>query len=434
MRVLQFKFWRVTAAVLLTIAVSASEAQELLYTTDSHLEQLKALATTKGTSQYRAILSLQQKLKNAAPPDPFVLEADTFDFGWCRPPERNKTLKDLSSRLEHQSSFARDMAHLYVYTGNAEALKAAYEMIRAWSEQSTLFNAYDLGMHPEKADFPGKEEGFCNRSWNMMLDSIWQTYGLINFSQVYLTLKKHSKAIALEEEQIAQLEQWLIDDLTTAVNAGFHAWTRWADAHPNSRAYMRYRADNHIAWSLAGLAAAAHATENEELMNYVVIGTPYKGYANPSHLTAFVELAINEQGEVYDEQVRAGQHKGFFYANFSLWATLHTVISAKSFYSAEEDSPHTKAPLASVDAKVLSGFLNYAGRVSSNTKMHDAKEKTDPAFFSFSYKLANNWLTQNKTLCVAADAKEAQHIRQTLGSTSLVTLPCDQQPIENELN
>ncbi len=426
MRVLQFKFWRVTTAVVLTIAMSASEAQELLYTKDSHLEQLKALASTKGTSQYRAIHSLQQKLKNAATPDPFILEANTFDFGWCRPPERNKTLKDLSSRLERQSSFARDMAHLYVYTGDAEALKAAYEMISAWSEHSTLFNAYDLGMRPEDADFPDKEEGFCNRSWNMMLDSIWQTYGLINFSQVYLTLKKHGKAIGLEEEQIANLEQWLIDDLTAAVNAGFHAWTRWADAHPNSRAYMRYRADNHIAWSLAGLAAAAQATENTELMSYVVLGTPYKGYANPSHLTAFVELAINEQGEVYDERVRAGQHKGFFYANFSLWATLQTTISARSFYSAEKDSPQTKAPLASVDDKVLSGFLNYAGRVSSNTKMHDAKEKTDPAFFAFSYKLASNWLTQNKTLCVAADAKEAQHIRQTLGSSALTTMPCGQ--------
>ena len=426
MRVLQFKLRRVTTAVVLTIAMSASEAQELLYTKDSLLSQLKALATTKGTPQHRAIDSLRHKLKNSATPDPFVLEADTFDFGWCRPPERNKTLKDLSSRLERQSSFARDMAHLYVYTGNAEALKAAYEMISAWSEQSTLFNAYGLGMRPEEADFPGKEEGFCNRSWNMMLDSIWQTYGLINFSQAYLTLKKHGKAIGLEEEQIANLEQWLIDDLTAAVNAGFHAWTRWADAHPHSRAYMRYRADNHIAWSLAGLAAAAQATENAELMNYVVLGTPYKGYANPSHLTAFVELAINAQGEVYDEQVRAEQHKGFFYANFSLWATLHAGISARSFYSVEEDLPQTKTPLASVDAKLLKAYSNYASRVSSDTEMLDAKEKTDPPFFAFSYKLANNWLTQNKTLCLAADAKEAQHIRQTLGSSALTALPCGQ--------
>ncbi len=434
MQVLQFKFWRVTIAIILTSTMNISEAQELLYTKDSHLTQLKALATMKGTSQHRAINSLKQKLKNAAPPDPFVLAADTFDFGWCRQPERNKTLKDLSSRLEHQSSFARDMAQLYIYTGDTEALKATYQMIKAWSEQSTLFNAYNLRMRPEEADFPGKEDGFCNRSWNMMLDSIWQTYGLINFSQVYLTLKKHGEAIALKEEQIVNLDQWLIDDLAAAVNAGFHAWTRWADAHPNSRAHMRYRADNHIAWSLAGLAAAAQATKNRELMNYVVLGTPYKGYANPSHLTAFVELAINEQGEVYDEQVRAGQHKGFFYANFSLWATLHSMISAKSFYSEVEKSPEVKSPLTSVDAKLEAGFTNYASRVSSNNKMHDSKEKTDPAFFSFSYKLASGWLTKSKTLCASADAKKEQHIWQTLGSISLATLPCDQKPIEHELN
>jgi len=415
----------ILAATALSPAVAA---QELLYTRDHVLDHLREQSSNPGTLQQQAIEGLKNRLKHSQPPDPFILDAPTFDFGWCRPPERNKTLKDLSSRLEKQSSHARDMAHLYIYTGNTDALKDAYRYFKAWSDTSTLFNAYELGMIPEKADFPGKEEGFCNRSWNMMLDSIWQTYGLINFSQVYLTLANHHQKIAVDRSDIKQLEHWLVTDLAAAVNAGLHAWTRWADAHANSKAYKRYRADNHIAWALAGLGAAAQATGNRALMDYVVHGAAYgdqhsKGhagdYVNPSHLTAFIALAIGEDGEVYDEQIRAVQHKGFFYANFSLWAMLHTSISALNFYTEDDNE------LADSMNRLKRGLRQYAKRVSGAEGMQDPLEKTEPAFFSFNYKLATQWLEHDPTFCKAANAKKQQLIRQSLGSTALTTTACD---------
>ncbi|MDF1762126.1 MAG: hypothetical protein P1U57_01840 [Oleibacter sp.] len=418
--------------IFLLLAITAiatahsSSAQELLYTPDSILIKLRESAQISGTAQSKAVIQQQNQLKLYEDPDPFVLdEGLLIDFGWCRQPERNITYRDQVTRLTKQSSYARDMIHLYLYTKNPEVLKVAYDYMNAWATKSTLLNAYALGMDTEKNYFPGIESGFCNRSWNMILDSMWQTYGLMNFSQVYLTLSQNKNEINITDADLLRLKNWLLHSLVPAVNAGFHSWTRWADSHPNSGAYLRYRSDNHLGWCLAGLAAAAQATGDEQLMSYVVFGTEYDDgfsgpYKNPSNLIALTPLAIYEDGEVYDEQIRASQHKGFSYANFSSWALLHTYISAKSFYADKKD-----VNIDITEERLLLAFLRYSKYVSGDVPLPDPEETTNPSYYAFVYRLAEQWLPSQGALCDAANSRDHQKTLQGPGSTALTTFTCD---------
>ena len=204
-----------------------SESSELLYTSSAEFKAIYERSLLPGTEQYTAVNELKNSLENAQPPNPFTIEDDSkIDFGWCREPENNRTLRDLITKLENQSAFARDMAQLYLYTKNKDALAVSYDYIKSWAQNSTLINGYKLGMKPDKAWFPGIEKGFCNRSWNMMLDTIWQSYGLINFSQVYMILKAHPEALNLNSDNLKEIHNWLAHELVPAVNAGFLAWTR----------------------------------------------------------------------------------------------------------------------------------------------------------------------------------------------------------------
>ncbi|MDF1762125.1 MAG: hypothetical protein P1U57_01835 [Oleibacter sp.] len=412
--------------IMLAFCAPSVFAQELLYTSDETYSKLLELSKQSSTAQNLDVRRTGWQLDRTEKPDPFILETgEQFEFGWCIPDDRNRTLKDLANRLTKESAHARDMAHRYVYTKDTEALRVAYEYMNEWAKKSTVFNGYELDMKPEKATFTGIEAGFCNRSWNMMLDSIWQSYGLMNFSQVYLTLANHKDDIGISEAELVRLKHWLLNSLVPAVNSGFHAWTRWADAHPTSGAYTRYRSDNHLSWCLAGLAAAAQATGAKKLMSYVVFGTEYDDgfsgpYKNPSHLTAFTMLAINDEGEVYDEKVRTSQHKGFSYANFSSWAMLHAYISAKSFYG-----DNAEVNLERTEERILSAFTHYAKYVSGDVPLSDLKETTTPSYYAFAYRLAEQWLPSKGSLCDAVNSTGHQKILQGLGSTALTTHVCN---------
>ena len=51
-----------------------------------------------------ALDQLQSQLAIEKEPDPFILEGEIFEFDWCRPSgRRNKSLKDLGTRLEDDS-------------------------------------------------------------------------------------------------------------------------------------------------------------------------------------------------------------------------------------------------------------------------------------------------------------------------------------------
>jgi hypothetical protein len=393
---------------------------------DSTYQSIKSTLSDPTSSASRALEALA---KSTPPdPDPFQLPfGETFEFGWCRPAVHNRTLKDLTERLTNESAYARDDSIYYLYSGDHKRLQQAIDRTLAWTKKSTLFNGYQLGMAPEQGSFPGMQKGFCNNSWNMMLDSIWQAYGLINFSQVYLTLKQSDQANS-HAEDIVVMHDWLQKQLVPAVNAGLHAWTRWADAHPTSKAYERYRNDNHISWSLAGLAAAALALNDKPLMSYVYEGTAYDDgysglYRNPSNLKTQLENVISSTGQIYDEPIRTPQHKGFFYGNFSLWAlVMATDITERAGYPALWNHHGQQG------GSILTALDYYAPLVAGQQVLPDPNEKTQPGFFNFTYQLMLNktWLTpeQHQRYSAAANNNRSdRNILQGPGRMGLLTRP-----------
>ncbi|MDG6100086.1 hypothetical protein EXU34_21740 [Alteromonas sp. ZYF713] len=404
-----------------------SESSELLYTSSTEFKAINEQSLLPGTEQYTAINELKVLLENAQPPNPFTLEDDSkIDFDWCREPENNRTLRDLITKLENQSAFARDMAQLYLYTKNKDALAVSYDYIKSWTQNSTLINGYKLGMKPDKAWFPGIEKGFCNRSWNMMLDTIWQSYGLINFSQVYMILKAHPEALNLNSDNLNEIHNWLARELVPAVNAGFHAWTRWADANPKSKAYVRYRSDNHLSWVLAGLSAAAVALTDKDLFRYVVYGTEYDDgvsgpYFNPSNLLQLTSVSIDNSGKIFDQEERRSQHKGMFYANFNLWAlTAAYVAIINSSFEIDSQSENK------IRQKLYSALNYYSNYISKKTENPDAEEKSDETFFAFVYLLGKPIVcadsVYNSNFTAAALARNNQKIIQGIGHISLARL------------
>lgn len=386
------------------------------------------IKNTLSDQESPASIALKKLEGSTPPPDPFQLPAgEIFTFGWCQAPVYNRTLNDLTNRLTIESAHARDDSIYYLYSGDQHKLQRAIDRMMSWVQKSTLFNAYQLGMDPEQGSFPGIQKGFCNNSWNMMLDSIWQSYGLINFSQVYLTLKQSDEAGQYSEE-LALIHQWLQKQLVPAVNAGLHAWTRWADAHPTSSAYERYRNDNHISWSLAGLAAAAMALNDKDLMNYVYEGTSYDDgysgpYQNPSSLKTQLEHVIDSSGQLYDQPIRAAQHKGFFYGHFSLWALVMTAdIAERAGYPGLW---HHRSPNG---GSIMNALDYYAPMVSGQQPLPDPDEKTDPGFFSFIYQLMLNkrWLTpeqQDLYRAAAGSSRRGRNIMQGPGQIDLLAQP-----------
>ena len=375
----------------------------------------------------QSVSDLESLLISTQSPEPFVLQGNTLYSDWCKPtPRHNQSFKDLINRLRDESSISRDMAQLYLATGEKKAGDKAIQYLNAWAEGSTLLNGYDLGMDPGKATFTGIEEGYCNRSWNMLLDSVWQAYGLINFSIAYSILIDTPE---LQRNYTAELDnsrRWLIKEAIPAVNAGLHAWTKFADENPTSRAYQRYRADNHIAWALAGLATAGLALQDKALIDYVYYGEPWDDgisgpYPNSSALINYIPVAINQQGEVFDQAERAKQNKGFFYGNFSLWAM---VISATAIDLA--GYPSLWAYHKEDSGSIQDALIYYAPYIAGDIPLPDPHENTNPKFFSFIARMAIPHLKLSKSekasLVAAANAIERpERISQSPGHIGLVT-------------
>jgi len=415
----------IVSLAVITIASCTSTPQKL--DRDNLSTPLYEPGANSSVTYENALHNLKSRLDEVDAPDPFILETDLFDFGWCeRPPTRNSTLKDLTTRLELQSATARDFAQLHAATGSENAYKEAINYSLSWARNSSLFNGYEQGMDPASASFPGVERGFCNRSWNMMLDSIWQTYGLINFSEAYSILKD-SKLSSSYTEELKTIHSWLQTKLVPAVNAGLHAWTKYADLNPRSAGYIRYRSDNHISWSLAGLATAGTALNNERLLDYVYYGTAYDDgisglYENPSSLLKFIPYAIKPSGEVFDEAERSRQHKGFFYGNFSLWALVVAAINTeKAGYP-----PIWETQLTETSGTIAGALDRYAPYVANENPIIDTEEKTKPEFFSFIYRLIApmEWVQgERKSLYIkAAQAPYPQVVRQGLGNIDLISI------------
>ena len=257
--------------------------------------------------------------------NPFAMDVQEITFGWCGSVEEG-TLADATSRLERESDWIRTLAFQYAVTGDEQYGLKAVEMMRAWAQDHTEVNMYDFNLDFTSASLDGQTEGFCSdRPWNFVLDGMWQTYGLINAADAYLLLTRADFDLSPEDDDA--IREWILR-LAEAVNSSFHGWTRWADHHPNSGSYERYRSDNHLSWSLAGLIAAAAALDDEDLAAYVLHGGSWTdrragAYENPSYVRDVIRRAIEgdedgERGRIYEEKILRNPPVG--YSFFHLWA------------------------------------------------------------------------------------------------------------------
>jgi hypothetical protein len=269
--------------------------------------------------------------------DPFHMDdVSQIRFGWCETPDDvDDTLREATGKFEDESDDMRTLALSYALLGEETHAAKSVELMRGWALEQTLVDMYDFGIDFEAGTLDGQTQDFCSdRPWNFALDAMWQTYGLINVSDAYLLLTRNGYRLSDEDDAIVR--DWILR-VTQAVDSSFHAWTKWADAHPNSGSYERYRADNHLSWCLAGLIGGAAALGDAELFAYVLEGGSWAhpqggAYANPSSIRSVIDWAIEADGRVYEEKILRDPPIG--YSFFHLWA-MELVAQAAHVHAAD---------------------------------------------------------------------------------------------------
>lgn len=341
---------RAALAGLLLLALPAAPAAADpagVFATAAEIARAESRLDTEGGRAFlaRALRGLDRV------PDPFAAAGpEVLRFGWLtheiEPPD--DTLREAVLKLRRDSSAMRDQALAFALTGEARHAETALALMRAWAEAHTPVNFYDYDPDFAAGTHRGQTRGFrSDRPWNFGLDSIWQAYGLANAADALVLLE--SAGAAIGEDDGALIRGWL-RDLAAATNAGFHAWTRWADAHarpgwksrlglappPEENAsVIRYRSDNHLSWALVGLLAAAAALDDPALAAYALEGGVWDDgrsgpYANPSTLPEMIERAILPGGQIYDEAI--GRAPPIGYGLFHLEAlALAARIAAHRF-------------------------------------------------------------------------------------------------------
>jgi hypothetical protein len=386
-------------------------------------EQVEPFSTSFEQLRARADSAL------AASADPFRPESlSAIRFGWCEDlGGADDTLKKLTQKLLRQSDTARALALAYVLSGRREYADKALEMLLAWVDEGFVLNLYDLHIDFARATFDGMTaDGSCGiRPWNFALDSIWQTYGLINFSDAYALLTWNG--YALEAQADLRVREWLYE-LAEAVNSGFHAWTRWADTHPKSSSYMSYRSGNHLSWSLAGLLAAAVALGDLDLATYCLEGGAWADskagvYANPSHIKAVIDLAIEgggdpqNEGRIHEERIQ--RDPPIRYALFHLWpmalvarqAEIHFGIDIWGFRGAD-------------GAGLEAAFERYAAYVLKEKTSPKPEKEGDLGWYRWLWEMAyQRWPTERFRQVIESGPRDA-YVVQGIGMVALV-LGCD---------
>lgn len=251
-------------------------------------------------------------------------DMSSIRFGWSGDDGDgiDNTLAENVDRLQFETDRIRCLALQSALTGDPAYAAHAVEMLLDWAREHTPVNIYDFHPNFQTATIDGMGP---DRPWNFALDAMWQTYGLINVADAYVLLVRNGHAPAVPDN--ALIRAWILD-LVEAVNSSFHAWTRWADAHPNSGSTTRYRSDNHLSWCLAGLLAGAIALDDDALARYVLDGGTWVDrragpYANPSHIRDVIDRAIESgtgaenEGRVYEELILRNPPIG--YSIFHLW-------------------------------------------------------------------------------------------------------------------
>lgn len=344
-----------------------------LFATAADLERMRD--PSGHAAALRADLADRAEAAAAAVPEPFhAVDMSAIRFGWREPAEPpDDTLREAVDRLHRDTDRMRTLALDAALGGPRAHADAAVAMMLAWAERHTPVNVYDFNPDFAAAALEGGTDGFeSDRPWNFGLDAIWQAYGLMNAADAWLLLRRQGHPF--EPSEAARIRDWLLR-LTEAVNSGFHAWTRWADANAGggaafhatsstadlpseSAGYVRHRSDNHLSWALAGLLAGAVALEDDDLAAYVLDGGVWRdrragAYANPSPIGAVIDRAVGADGTMFEETIERSPR--IAYALFHLEAMSLAARMAAVHYDRDVWS------LQGADgAGMLDAFRRYA--------------------------------------------------------------------------
>ncbi|EDY82460.1 hypothetical protein VDG1235_2082 [Verrucomicrobiia bacterium DG1235] len=358
--------------------------------------------------------------------NPFWMEdVREIRFGRCGTNRGlNDTVSELCDQLDKQSGTVRDLALAYSLSGNEQFAGQAESWILAWVDGGTLLNFYDFNIDFSKSRFDGMtDSGFCgDRPWNMALDGMWQTYGLINVCDAFVMMKAGGYEFGEGNEE--RVEIW-IRSLAEAVNSSFHAWTRWADAHRGSRAYTRYRSDNHLSWCLAGLMAAAVALDDDDLAAYVLSGGSWKDskagvYANPSSIREVIDLAVEadeggrNHGRIYEEKIRRDPPVG--YSFFHLWPMSLVATMAEKRYGENLWSYQGSDGVGLEDA-----YRRYAGYVLGEMESPRPEQEGSRTGYAWLFEIAASVWPDEDVFQQARDkGNRMKYMRQSIGPVSLI--------------
>lgn len=324
-------------------------------------------------------------------------------------------------KLENGSNPIRRLAMEYALSQDTQFADKAVELMRAFATNHQLLNFYDF--HPKfenGGDFDGKspEPGIkTDRPWNFGLSMTWQTYGVVNMSDAYMLLTRNGYVLSADDD--ATLRAWILK-LAEALNSGFHAWTRWADANPRSRSLTRYRTDNHLSWCQVGLLSAAAALGDAALGNYVLRGGSWTdsragAYRNPSHIRDVIDRAIEagddldikHEGRVYEELIG----RGLGYALFHLKAMgLVAQIARVNF------SDDIWNFVGADNGGIRLGLNRYAAFILGERQAPDGKKPSG----SFTYELAYAQWKDPRFAEVIKTTKRSDHFNQAIGPVSLL--------------
>jgi hypothetical protein len=224
-------------------------------------------------------------------------------------------------------------------------------------------------------------------------------------------------------QQDAALREWLLE-VTEAVNSSFHCWTRWADLHPSSSAFERYRSDNHLSWALAGLLAAGIALEDDALVAYVLDGGVWSdrrggAYANPSSMPSVIDWAIesgtgaDNEGRVYEEKILRDPPIG--YSLFHLWAMA---LVARMAQVHEGDDIWS---LRGSDGGGLElAFDRYAEHILGVRPSPAPQQEGDLGFYAWQYELTYARWSRARHADVLDSTNRLTYRVQSIGPISLL--------------
>lgn len=403
------------AAALAIAALPAFSAPAGLFITDTDLTRLRAAYVNPPDTATRTSYDAQRRAAENAlddVADPFtVANMSQIRFNWCSSDNDgiDNSLADAQRHIESQSHVMRVLALQYALTRETQWGTKALALMKSWAVAHTPVNIYDFHPNFQTATIDGMTSDFCSdRPWNFALDAMWQTYGLTNVSDAYLLLTRNGFGVSAADD--ALLKGWILK-MAQAVNSSFHSWTKWADLHPGSSSYQRYRNDNHLSWSMIGLLAAGVALDDDDLISYVIEGGTWDDqrsgpYANPSSIRNVIDGAIEANGRVYEERINRDPPIGYSFFHLEpmvLIARIDEVLGQDRVRS------YKGADGAGIDT----ALANYARFVLGTPVAGGEGNMTNYAWLYF---FAQRWAPATAILAeAAARAPANQMIQQAAG-------------------